>query len=154
MRLYLTIAMAAALIASVALNFAQYRDAAATAATVARDAATAQAAAVTDARKAEQAMAELHAEIAESYEKGKTDAQVTADRVVADLNAGALRLQRRWASCETSRLSEAAATAAQPDAGSDDRAASASRIVRAAAAADAQIAALQALVRSDREALR
>lgn len=36
-------------------------------------------------------------------------------------------------------------------AGADDRAASASRIVRAAAEADAQIRGLQALVKADRE---
>lgn len=104
-----------------------------------------------DARATEHASAERANEIAESYERGKQDAQVTSDRVAADLRAGNLKLRNEWAACETQRLSDATASASRIDASADDRAASASRIVRAAADADAQIRGLQALVSADRE---
>lgn len=71
--------------------------------------------------------------------------------VVADgLRTRALRLQDRWAGCEA-RVSDLAAASGQPDGAADDRADSAGRIVRAAAACDAQVRGLQALVRADRE---
>ena len=104
-----------------------------------------------DARASEHASAARANEIAESYERGKQDAQVTSDRVAADLRAGNLKLRNAWAGCETQRLSDATASASRIDAGPDDRAASASRDVRAAAEADAQIRGLQALVKADRE---
>lgn len=103
------------------------------------------------AREAEHASAARANEIAESYERGKKDAQVTSDRIAADLRAGNLKLRNAWAGCETQRLSDATASASRIDAGADDRAASASRIVRAAAEADAQIRGLQAIVKADRE---
>ena len=104
-----------------------------------------------DARAAEHASAQRATEIAESYERGKKDAQVTSDRIAADLRAGNLKLRNAWAGCETQRLSDSTSSASRIDAGADDRAASASRIVRAAAEADAQIRGLQALVSADRE---
>ena len=114
--------------------------------------AKAETAAQQDARATEHASAERANEIAESYERGKQDAQVTSDRIAADLRAGNLKLRNAWAGCETHRLSDATASASRIDAGADDRAASASRIVRAAAEADAQIRGLQALVSADRSA--
>lgn len=104
-----------------------------------------------EARITEHANAQRTNEIAESYERGKQDAQATSDRVAADLRAGNLKLRNEWAGCETQRLSDASASASRIDAGADDRAASASRIVRAAAEADAQIRGLQALVIADRD---
>lgn len=112
----------------------------------------ARAEAQTAARKAEHTIAIAHARAAEEYERGKEHAKVEADRVVADLNAGAIRLRNHWASCETQRLSDIAATAAEPDAAEQHRRESASRIVRAAAECDAQVAGLQAVVLADREA--
>lgn len=103
------------------------------------------------AREAEHASAARANEIAESYERGKKDAQVTSDRIAADLRAGNLKLRNAWAGCETQLLSDATASASRIDAGADDRAASASTIVRAAAEADAQIRGLQALVIADRD---
>lgn len=103
------------------------------------------------ARAAEQAASNRQSEIANAYEEGKAAAQAAADRVAADLRAGNLRLQQRWASCAaTASLSGATGAASAPDAGADDRAASAGRIVRAAAECDAQVKGLQALVKSDR----
>lgn len=103
-----------------------------------------------DARATEHASAQRANEIAESYERGKQDAQDTASRTAADLRAGNIKLRDAWAGCETQRLSDAAASASRVDAGAHDRADSAARIIAAADAADAQIRALQALVRADR----
>lgn len=78
------------------------------------------------------------------------DAESKGAAVADGLRAGNLRLQQRWAGCEA-RVSDLAAASGQPDGAADDRADSAGRIVRAAAACDAQVRGLQALVRADRE---
>ena len=75
---------------------------------------------------------------AESYEKGKKDAENESQKTVADLLDGSLRLQNRWAGCEADRMSEAATTAGKLNAATRDRAESASRIIAAAAACDAK----------------
>ena len=104
------------------------------------------------ARRAEQGKATAQAAIAGEYERGKQDAQVAADRVIADLRSGAVQLRNRWQGClATDRVSGTAASAAESDAAAADRAASASRIVRAAVEADAQIKALQRIVAEDRQ---
>jgi hypothetical protein len=110
----------------------------------------AETAAQQDARATEHASAERANEIAESYERGKQDAQVTSDRVAADLRAGNLKLRNAWAGCETQRLSDATASASRIDAGADDRARSAGRIIAAGASCDAQVRGLQEIVRADR----
>lgn len=102
-------------------------------------------------RKLEQDLAAAQAGVSEAYEKGKKDAEATGAAVTADLRAGNLRLQQRWAGCETQRLSDAAATAGEPDAAAGDREESAGRIVRAAAQCDAQVRGLQDLVTGWRE---
>jgi len=117
----------------------------------ARLSAQAQADAQAKARAIEQAKAKAVAEIAESYERGKADAQATADRVAADLRAGTLRLRREWAGCETRGLSAASAATRELDAAERDREESAGRIVRAAAECDKQVTQLQAIIRADRE---
>jgi hypothetical protein len=88
--------------------------------------------------------------VATQYEQEKADAESKGAAVADGLRAGNLRLQQRWAGCEA-RVSDLAAASGQPDGAADDRADSAGRIVRAAAACDAQIRGLQALVRADRE---
>lgn len=103
------------------------------------------------ARKTEQARAEKAEAVAATYEQEKRDAEQKGEAVAAGVRAGSIELQQRWAGCETQRLSEAAERASQPDAGSEDRAASAGRIVQAAAECDAQVRGLQALVKADRE---
>jgi len=75
---------------------------------------------------------------AESYEKGKKDAENESQKTVDDLLDGSLRLQNRWAGCEADRMSEAATTAGKLNAATRDRAESASRIIAAAAACDAK----------------
>ena len=88
--------------------------------------------------------------VATQYEQEKADAESKGAAVADGLRAGNLRLQQRWAGCED-RVSDLAAASGQPDGAADDRADSAGRIVRAAAACDAQVRGLQALVRADRE---
>lgn len=88
--------------------------------------------------------------VATQYEQEKVDAEKRASDIGDQLRAGNLRLQQRWAGCEA-RVSDLAASSGQPDGAADDRADSAGRIVRAAAACDAQVRGLQALVRADRE---
>lgn len=78
-----------------------------------------------------------------AYAKGQADAKAVADRVVADLNVGALKLRREWAGCETSRLSEAAQAAAGADGLARLRRESAGRIVRAVAECQQQMTALR-----------
>lgn len=88
--------------------------------------------------------------VATQYEQEKADAESKGAAVADGLRAGNLRLQQRWAGCEA-RVSDLSASAGPADDRADDRADSAGRIVRAAAACDAQVRGLQALVRADRE---
>jgi len=88
--------------------------------------------------------------VATQYEQEKADAKSKGAAVADGLRAGNLRLQQRWAGCEA-RVSDLSASSGPVDDRADDRADSAGRIVRAAAACDAQVRGLQALVRDDRE---
>ena len=110
-------------------------------------AAQAQADAQAKARAIEHAQAQAVAAVAESYERGKADAQATADRVAADLRAGSLRLRREWAGCETGRLSEAAAATRELETTAASRDALAAAIVRVGAECDAKERALIAAYR-------
>lgn len=102
------------------------------------------------ARDIEARQAEQVNKIAESYEQGKRDAQAKADKLVTDLRAGNERLRDYWQDASARCLSNLGATASQLDAARRDREDSAARIVRAGAAADRQIAELQAFIRSER----
>ena len=104
-------------------------------------------------RQLEQALATAQTGVSEAYEKGKKDAETTSAAVNTDLRAGNLRLQQRWAGCETQRLSDAAALASKPAAAAGDREESAGRIVRAAAQCDAQVRGLQELLILERAQL-
>jgi len=99
------------------------------------------------ARKAEAEKAQAIATIADKYEQDKRESDEAQKRLVADLRAGAVKLQNRWRGC----VSDVAATAAERDAAAADRDASAARVVRAARDADDQIRALQAIVKADRK---
>lgn len=100
------------------------------------------------ADKVEKALADASETAGASYERGKRDAETEQALVVAGLRAGTTRLQRQWAGCETQRLSDATASSALADAAARNREESAGRIVRAAAACDAQVTGLQSLVGS------
>ena len=98
------------------------------------------------------ALAESQNAVSAAYEKGKSDAQATAQRTVADLRAGNLVLRERWSACEAAaNVPRPASDPGQPDAGADDRAASAGRIVQAAAQCDAQVRGLQRLLILERQ---
>lgn len=99
----------------------------------------------------ERARADRMTRIAEQYEQDKINAQAKADAVIADLRAGAIRLQDKWAGCPTPRLPGIDPRPTEPDAATADREASASRIIRAGAACDAQVKGLQAVVTGDRK---
>lgn len=102
------------------------------------------------ARQQEHAKAEALAAVAAQYEREKLDAEAKADAVAAAMRADTLRLREHWRGCETNRVSEAAARAAEPDAAAELRAEGASDLVRVAAEADAQVRGLQEVIREDR----
>lgn len=101
------------------------------------------------ARTQEYEAAVASAKVAADYEKAKQDAQAKSDSLIADLRAGTVKLRDRWNACKAS-VSAIGAAASEPDAAAADRAASAERIVRAAADADALIRALQDYIRTER----
>lgn len=98
----------------------------------------------------ERELVSVQASVAKAYERGKRDAEAKQAIVVNDLRSGNLRLRKHWAGCEAGRVSDAAAASRELDAATRDREESAGRIVRAAAEADAQIRALQNLLRAER----
>lgn len=98
------------------------------------------------ARDNERATATDLAAIGAKHEDDRTAAAAVPDAVVADLRAGNLRLRDGWASCETQRLSDAAASAGQRDEGADGREEFAGAVVRVGRDADDQLRACQATV--------
>lgn len=107
------------------------------------------------ARAAEHASADQIASIDAIHQREMSDAQAAADRTIADLRAGNLRLRAEW-SCTSvlaADVAKAAAGAGQPDAAADLRATGASHLVRNADEADSTIRALQATVKADRALL-
>ena len=106
--------------------------------------------AVQDARQEEQAQAGKLAEIGETHEQDRAAAEAVPAAVVADLRAGNYRLRDELASCETSRLSSAAAAAGQRDAGAVSREEIAGAAIRITRDADDQLRACQAVISADR----
>lgn len=125
-------------------------------AVVAADAALAQAraAAESQARETERRLVDAAVDAADQYERGKSDAQTAADALLVDLLHRNLGLHARWQCPPVAVVPATAATARQLDAADADRAASASRIVGAAKACEAQVTALQNFIRAEREVLR
>lgn len=74
------------------------------------------------------------------------------ERVIADLRAGTLRLRKQWQGCRAD-LSKAGAGAGGGDGDAELRAAGAGDLVRIGREADAKLAACQAVIRADREAV-
>jgi hypothetical protein len=102
----------------------------------------AEALAQANARKVEQERQAGTNAAAERYEQGKKDAQAEADRIVAGLANGSLRLRKHWAACETGRLSDRAATAGELEAERKLRAEAVGRIIGIGREADAHVQAL------------
>lgn len=104
------------------------------------------------ARLTEQAHALALSQVADQYERDKQDAQAIADRLVADLRAGNVKLHQRWQAAQaTAKLSGAVASAAELDAAQREREGSAVRIIAAADRCDAQVKGLQEVIRADRK---
>jgi hypothetical protein len=99
----------------------------------------------------ERQLAQALADESNRYERKIKNAQTASDRITADLRNSVLQLRQRWAGCETRHLSATPPAAGEPDATAADRAGSAARIVRAAAACDAQVKGLQAILRAERK---
>ena len=89
--------------------------------------------------------------VSAAYEKGKQDAEKTAQRTVADLRTGNLVLRERWTACKAAGdVPSTPPSPSEPDAGAADREESAGRIIQAAAQCDAQVKGLQELLRLER----
>lgn len=102
------------------------------------------------ARTAEREQADKLASIGATHEQDRQAAEAVPAAVVADLRAGNVRLRREWAGCETQRLSEASAAAAERDALAAVREQLAGEIVRIGRDADDHVRACQAVIRADR----
>ncbi len=103
------------------------------------------------ARATEHTQADAFAAIDAKYLKDTTYAQSLSASTVAGLRDGTVRLRPAWQCPAAASVPAPAASTGSPDAVADDRSESAGRIVRAADDADAQIAALQELLRQDRQ---
>lgn len=98
-------------------------------------------------REAEQVRAQRMYEIAAQSEQERIDAQAAADRTIADLRAGTVRLREHWQGCPEPRLPGIDPAPGEPDAGTRDREKGAAAIVSAAAECDAQVRGLQRVIR-------
>lgn len=103
------------------------------------------------ARKAEQANAAKLAAIAQTHEDTLRDIEKRSEDRIAGLESGTLRIRKLWAGCETSRLSDPIARAAELTGQDRLRRESSERIVRAVERVQAQRDGLQAVVRADRD---
>jgi len=102
------------------------------------------------ARALEQTNGQELAKIGAKHEQDREAAEAVPAAVVADLRAGNLQLRRQWAACETNRVSESAAGAAERDALAELRAKDQGDLVRVGRDADDQVRACQATVKADR----
>ena len=105
-----------------------------------------------EANRYKDALATAQNAVSAAYEKGKSDAEATAKRTVADLRAGNLVLRERWSACKAGDgVSSPTTNPSEPDAGARDREESAGRIIQAAAQCDAQVKGLQDLLTLERK---
>lgn len=105
------------------------------------------------ARAAEQAQAAGFAALAAQYEQDKTHAKELANRVIADLRAGTLRLRQQWTcptAATTTEVPGSAASASQPDGNAQLRAKDSGDLVRIGAECNAQVQRLQQALKVDR----
>lgn len=105
---------------------------------------------VNEVRATEHTQAAAVADIGVKHEEDRTTAATVPAAVAAELRTGQLRLRDGWASCETQRLSDAAASAVERDAAAERRAVFAGAVVRAGRDADDQLRACQAVIEADR----
>ena len=96
----------------------------------------------------ERAHAQAAERAAHQYEEDRIHAMASARGLEADLRAARLRLRRPWRCAPAGAVPAVDPATGGADASTDDRAASAAHLVRAAEEADAQVRALQAYIRS------
>lgn len=108
------------------------------------------AAAIGEVLASERASAAKMTDVGVAHEEDRKDAEQVPAAVVADIADGTLRLRKQWAACETARLSEASASAAERDALTELRRKDQGDLVRIGRDADDQIRACQAVVMEDR----
>jgi hypothetical protein len=104
------------------------------------------------ARAAEHEQAAGIAAIDSQHEQDMQNAKANADRTIAGLRAGTIRLRAEW-SCTpalATEVSRAAGGAGEPDAAAQLRAEGAGHLIGNADEADAEIKALQAILRQER----
>lgn len=102
------------------------------------------------ARKAEYAQAEAFNAVAQQYEKAKTDdVQAAKARVIDDVRSGRLRV--RLCPNEVPGPAKAPTSASKPDAAADSGAGLVAAAIGIGAACDAQVRALQSILRGERE---
>lgn len=99
------------------------------------------------AKRAESAQAGAIATAIDKFREGQKNAKQTGASVTAGLNDGSVKLREHWQGCPK-HLPTAAAGSERSDEGARLRAASAGRVVATGADADAQVTALQAIIRS------
>lgn len=116
-------------------------------ATARADAAEAEARDLRDALATERQGAQAMSTIGKAHEADRSAAERVPAAVVAGLRSGDLQLRQHWAACETGRLSDAAAAAAERDAAAERREADFGHLVRVGRDADDQLLACQAVVR-------
>lgn len=103
------------------------------------------------ARATERAQTLAQQAIMDSYSKGQQDAQANADKIIADLRSGNLRLRSEWSQAVTVGVSNTASATAIAARNAQLRYESAARIVRAADECDNHVKALQAIALNDRK---
>lgn len=106
---------------------------------------------INQTRAIEHAQAETLATIGAKHEEDRAAAEAVPAAVVADLRAGRLQLRDDLATCNTARLSEAAAGAVERDQAAQLRAEVAGALVQIGRDADDQVRACQAVIAADRK---
>ena len=100
---------------------------------------------------AEHKQAEAIRQAADSYERGKSDAEASSAAVVADLRSGVLRLRDQWATCRATSEVLASSGGQRADGQDRLREESVGRILRAVGQCQAQRDALQEALMGERE---
>ncbi|WP_288431812.1 lysis system i-spanin subunit Rz [uncultured Stenotrophomonas sp.] len=105
---------------------------------------------LTETRAAEHSQAETLATIGAKHEEDRTAAETVPAAVAAGVRDGSLQLRDDLATCNTARLSEAAAGAVERDEAAQLRAEVAGALVQIGRDADDHVRACQAVIDADR----
>ena len=103
-----------------------------------------------ESQRKDAAQAQALAQVGIAYEREKAHALDQKDRVIADLRAGKLSLRPQW-KCPASPMSDTPIGAGSADDAADLREADAGSLVSIAAACDAQVKGLHAILTQERQ---